>query len=360
MKNIAIKITVAVIAIAVGIYGIAGCLDPTMWRLTPTVPNPSPPPSPAPDTWVVDPLGQDWKPGNYVPWDIALPLARIAKATYDGPDALRSTLAEWGFTEFTPIQHDTMYVVVASNDEALVIAFRGTNPTEIEDWIVDADARPILTAHGNIHSGFYRTMQSMKPSIDKALKTHGADRKHVWIAGHSLGGALAVCYAYGHMLNGTLEPKGIFTFGQPKVAGGSLASYLNGRAQGRYIRFVNGADVVARIPPFYSHFGDLAFYDGVRIQFDHPEPLFGAAEADISALQYETGFRDLTKEEYETLKQSIRAARSRRQRRRDERRERRNGPEPKVGSPAWVLDHKMDAYIGWIVDASNASRMSAP
>ena len=79
-----------------------------------------------------------------------------------------------------------------------------------------------------------------------------------------MGGALATIAAgfladngfWGHIL-------GIHTFGAPKVGGSEFATAFINSFQGRYFRFVNHSDIVARYPmaPQYSHACEPLYID---------------------------------------------------------------------------------------------------
>src|SRR5207302_2009697 len=104
----------------------------------------------------------------------------------------------------------------------------------------------------------------LKPQVVKILQARKA--KHLWITGHSLGGALAVVCAQDLIENEKLELDGIITFGQPMVAKRPLALHLGSTLRGRYAHYVNGNDLVARVPPNFFHFGSLVWFteSGVR------------------------------------------------------------------------------------------------
>ncbi|WP_243065391.1 lipase family protein [Candidatus Rhodoblastus alkanivorans] len=78
--------------------------------------------------------------------------------------------------------------LVAKRDDAAFLAFAGTDPLVIADWIADFDLRP----DAGTTQGFVSAASAALPAIVAALAgAHGP----LFIAGHSLGGALAVVAA---------------------------------------------------------------------------------------------------------------------------------------------------------------------
>ncbi len=161
------------------------------------------------------------------------------------------------------ISGDTQLAVVQT-DDAIIFAFRGTDPfTGPDFWWTDAQ---IYTLQG-IHAGFRFAADSVYDDICNHIENAG-ERK-VWLTGHSLGGALAVVTAFNLALNAppTFRPQGICTFGAPR----SLAATALDDAIGIYRafysdaqtqRWVNNRDAVPHIPPtfvppdiFYAHVG---------------------------------------------------------------------------------------------------------
>lgn len=106
-------------------------------------------------------------------------------------------------------------------DDADVIAFRGTVPSNVEDWLRDFDAAPVYdNALGFVHQGFLDGASS----IHQALLA-GIGVKPVVLTGHSLGGALAIVTA-ALMRAAGKPPVALVTFGAPRVWRARLPSLL--------------------------------------------------------------------------------------------------------------------------------------
>ena len=89
-----------------------------------------------------------------------------------------------------PVVENSMIGYVMSAGDVTVVAFRGTNAGEISDWLANLDSLSTDTPQGSLHRGFYYAYMSLKPQIVKLLQK--SKPKHLWITGHSLGGALAL------------------------------------------------------------------------------------------------------------------------------------------------------------------------
>jgi pimeloyl-ACP methyl ester carboxylesterase len=87
-------------------------------------------------------------------------------------------------------------------------------------------------------------------------RTQGNDKK-VWLTGHSLGAALAVCTAHRLRAFGGVEVQGVITFGSPRIGNQRFVEAyqpLHARTQ----RWNNFGDVIAGLPP--AHPGHLTGY----------------------------------------------------------------------------------------------------
>jgi len=115
-----------------------------------------------------------------------------------------------------------------TNQETVLVSFRGTEPTDYENWVTDLDAFKTYPYSGypsvGVHKGFYNAWLNFKPKIYQYIKSTaaGSSASKALIVGHSLGGALATMCAMDLFLDGDFGLSvGIFTFGSPRV--GDLA-----------------------------------------------------------------------------------------------------------------------------------------
>eukprot|EP00253_Pinus_taeda_P018883 PITA_18883 len=190
--------------------------------------------------------------------------------------------------------------------QLIVIAFRGTEPFNADDWETDVDFSWYeFSQIGKVHLGFLEALglanRSQNPQIfDNHTNSAGVDiykedpekplayyvlRKKLKellqvhrnakfiVTGHSLGGALAVLFPailFIHKEEALLEKMvGVYTFGQPRVGDEAFAKFMNkniNEAVPTYFRIVYCNDLVPRLPfddPIfeYKHFGVCLYYN---------------------------------------------------------------------------------------------------
>ncbi len=161
--------------------------------------------------------------------------------------------------------HDNRGMVL-SNEEALVIVFRGTR-VQVHSLLDKAeivlynqsdlrtDSRFFFKSAkvgGRVHSGFADAFAEISDCLDAILSLRLPGQK-LWLTGHSLGGALATLAA-AHVGSDAVD--GLYTFGSPRVGDAAFAALL---PQQSHIRFVHRDDWVPLIPPEilgYVHAGE--------------------------------------------------------------------------------------------------------
>ena len=127
------------------------------------------------------------------------------------------------------------------------LVFRGSE--DLRDWITNVrlplEASPGLP--GRVHGGFNGALSAVWPEVDAALDELDVP---LFFAGHSLGAALATLAA------ARRPPRGLYTFGSPRVGDAAFAEAL---AAQPFYRFVHERDPVASLPPEelgYAHAGE--------------------------------------------------------------------------------------------------------
>jgi triacylglycerol lipase len=164
-------------------------------------------------------------------------LAQASTVAYDSPERCVKWAKVSGFTGAFDFfdNHDTQGFVAESGD-AIIVAFRGTQPNRPMDWFVDfrATSDPWDHQAGKVHSGFYSALRKVwgvtLPNgevLPKRLVNRGS--KTIWITGHSLGGALAELCAAQALFCSKIPVQGVYTFGQPRVGTKEFADAVNAK-----------------------------------------------------------------------------------------------------------------------------------
>ena len=197
----------------------------------------------------------------------ALSLGLASELSYQGAVAIQNQTAQWGFPQcqFFQNKQSDKEAFIAANDEAVMVVFRGTNVDQIKDWLADLDFLKQSGPWGEVHSGFQYALSSVWSPMKAFLMPLLDSGRKLLIAGHSLGGAMAVLAAADLLKEGR-PVHNLYTFGQPKAGNGVFARAMNKRAKPYYLRFVNHNDIVPRILPSkifdYQHAGQRLYFDG--------------------------------------------------------------------------------------------------
>lgn len=228
-------------------------------------------------------------------WQAALNLALASQYAYDDGPVIEAEAKLWGFEAFAFLDRNNSQGFAVADDETVLIGFRGTEGN-IADWL--GNFRFLATesgGYGSVHRGFYNGYHAVHDQLMGFLHQTKAQHKKVWIAGHSLGGALALIA--GAELHKEVPIAGIHTVGQPRVGNNAFLDFYDATFGDRYIRIVNNKDVVPRVPPVYGHTGKLYWFDqdgdlkqvgrtraddGTQLDSPEPPPL---SEAEFAELQ---------------------------------------------------------------------------
>jgi predicted lipase len=168
-------------------------------------------------------------------------------------------------------QEKDIFGLIGKNpDEKIAfVSFRGTE--NATDWAHDLDAlyEPygFVPGTGDVHLGFHEVYKTLRPTVLGALQEASKDCEHVFVTGHSLGGALAVLSAPDLAVNAAAKqiPK-LLTFAGPRAGLLEFHRFVNNLMPICY-RVVSSGDIVPHvpffIPPFiYEHVGVEVKVDG--------------------------------------------------------------------------------------------------
>lgn len=206
-----------------------------------------------------------------------------------------------------PLSGPSTQCYVAHNDDFIIVAFRGTQVFKpgagqdvfetlqhvVSDIYADVKFKLVDSGRaGLIHRGFRDALDEISADLFRLLDELRAENSNrtIWFTGHSLGAALATLASLGY---GTA--KGLYTFGSPLVGDKKFAAHFDVDT----FRFVNGKDIVTRVPPFgpvhpprffpvmYRHIGQVKYINQnreIRDRLPRRISLFGRVRNWVSRL----------------------------------------------------------------------------
>lgn len=191
----------------------------------------------------------------------AFALARLAWLAYSESEAFDEAPdnPDWAafhnaFPMLRVFEEERVQGFVAGNNADILIAFAGSSRRE--DWWDSLSAMQVSAFGGRAHKGFAMLLDRVWTRILAALyDLDGGDRR-IWLAGHSLGGALATLAAT-RLHHEGFEPHLTATFGAPPVFDERAAATF----EPVLLRVVNDGDWVPklqwpRVGSPYTHVGD--------------------------------------------------------------------------------------------------------
>ncbi|GAA5832008.1 hypothetical protein JCM11251_002783 [Rhodosporidiobolus azoricus] len=220
---------------------------------------------------------------------------RAEEALEESERVIKDKAKEWGL-EYDGVSDlqtiggpfaSIFYTPFGSSDKPFVcLVFKGTSPSDFSEFLVDATIARVGAGafygqgSGTAHRGFYTSLFPMNDgaitsgdgygSILRTLKHVAARMKRewpgqetvipLWVAGHSLGSALAsLCYArmlrQPQDLGEDLVLKDCYSFGTPRLGDGNFATAFESNLISTLDRpnilwrVGNHSDIVTRIPP---------------------------------------------------------------------------------------------------------------
>jgi triacylglycerol lipase len=211
----------------------------------------------------------DAKTRNFSAKNAAL-LGKASQVVYKPAAQAQGEVTGWGLTEFQPFNKLGTQAFIAGNSEALVLAFRGTEPGELQDWMTDINVALVGGPGGRVHEGFFAALSSVWRDVWKYISQERKSRS-LWVTGHSLGAALATIAVAKLRLEKDEPVNGLYTFGQPRTSDRDFAKNFDGDFGSQTFRYVNNNDIVPRVPfrsMSYSHIGTFKYFDSNGDQRD--------------------------------------------------------------------------------------------
>lgn len=187
----------------------------------------------------------------------SLLFANLASIAYSNIKDATKQAKKLGFTTTEFYERDGAQAYRFMNKHDLVIACRGTQPTEFNDISADLKAMPVMAETvSRVHRGFKAEVDELWPMISEDIARKANLGKTLWFCGHSLGAAMATIMASRCMHDIELnDPVELYTFGSPRVGWKKYCNSLNVV----HHRWKNNNDIVTTVPPRlmgYKHHGN--------------------------------------------------------------------------------------------------------
>lgn len=207
-------------------------------------------------------------PNKYDP-QTAKGAAELSKLVYGPPAEVQARLRAAGYSnaEFISDPMTGTQLVVASRNDAVMVAFRGTEADgtatqtklgavlhSLNDITTDLNGGSGMDSverfGGSMHTGFMKAYGGVDGRLQEAIRrAQGGDtNKPILFTGHSLGGALAQIAATDMKEKG-FNVASVYTFGQPRIGDRAFsAHYKELGLSSKTYRHVNQGDPVPRLP----------------------------------------------------------------------------------------------------------------
>ena len=198
----------------------------------------------------------------------SLLFAKLSSIAYSNLKDAKSQAKKLGFTTVEFYDRDGAQAYRFANKEDMVIACRGTQPSEFSDIAADLKAVPVLAETiSRVHKGFKEEVDDLWPMICEDIDRKVNLKKNLWFCGHSLGAAMATIMASRCMFYASVpDPEELYTYGSPRVGWRGYVVHLGVV----HHRWKNNNDIVTTVPPTfmgYRHHGELHYlnaYGNVR------------------------------------------------------------------------------------------------
>ena len=188
----------------------------------------------------------------------SLLFAKLSSIAYnDNIKEVKKQVKNLGFTTVEFYDRDGAQAYRFMDKDDLVIACRGTQPTQWNDIKADLQAVPVVAETvSRVHQGFKKEVDDLWPMIvEDITRTQNLDKK-LWFTGHSLGAAMTTIMASRCHHDPELpDPIETYTYGSPRVG---WPTYVKSLGMVHH-RWVNNNDIVTRVPLTimgYRHHGE--------------------------------------------------------------------------------------------------------
>jgi len=197
----------------------------------------------------------------------ALAMSWMSQLAYETrvPATIRDVGKKWGLSEIAVIRQPSKSTlpmsatraVAANRDGATIIAFAGTDPLNLLNWVSD-----FYLGHpkADVHEGFSDAAAAVWPEISELIEDASRQGRRIFLTGHSLGAAIALVIADRAAQEKRLKSAEIFVYGAPRVGRADFVARYNANFGSTTYRFVHGRDIVPSVPPAELGFHHVGRY----------------------------------------------------------------------------------------------------
>jgi hypothetical protein len=147
----------------------------------------------------------------------------------------------------TVLPKASTHCFVASHPMAVIVAFAGTDPVSLANWISDFDAHLDVTT--DTAEGYEVAADVVWSELKQLLEQCVPPGGKVFVTGHSLGGALAALIANRIGTELQADVDAVYTFGMPRPGNKAFAELYNQQLGMRTYRLIHGDDIVPTVAP---------------------------------------------------------------------------------------------------------------
>ena len=186
----------------------------------------------------------------------SLLFAKLSSIAYSNIKEVKRQAKQLGFTTVEYYDKEGAQAYRLMNKTDLVIACRGTQPSEFADIAADLKATPVKAETiSRVHRGFKQQVDDLWPMIAEDIARPVNMKKTLWFCGHSLGAGMATIMSSRAKFNEDLnDPIELYTYGCPRVGWHAYAQSLGVV----HHRWRNNNDIVTTVPLAimgYTHHG---------------------------------------------------------------------------------------------------------
>jgi len=163
-------------------------------------------------------------------------------------------------TPFAAGVDDIDSCLVGTNQDGVIVAFRGTlpphhaDPRVLLDWLNDADSLPtsVPEVSGTVHLGFWKSLSDLwTPAVGeirRQMSRPDGSLRPLYLTGHSKGGALAYLAAMRLLREESIRPTGVITYASPHAGDEDFAEAYEA-LNIPSVRYEYQDDLVPHVPP---------------------------------------------------------------------------------------------------------------